>query len=355
MRAVGAGLLQHLVHLLDLVIQAPPVVRPTSSRSLVALGLGCVLCVAMASKEEIAALLAPFNVNMTNLVTTVGNMQTDIADIKAQTANNSEAITNLAKIQQDQDGINKQTQAKFAQMDKALADLKATLDRHPKQVRIDPTPAQSAPSSSTSAPQAGTVPPEVAPRPTRLQVRGFSRGHYEADYQDYYNLIKVRLNDALLLDCEPVYPHCQNFFTLKFSSNDNAFKAKGLLTSSDLPGFSDNRRHRTDSPYITFTRTAQQAAAGRYRSFFYDAMKHHIAGLPLAQGKVVKMKVVTQKLVADVGGEPFELMRLVLSRDGDMKITPMYDSCSDLGIDQATVDQLISTATAKAEADRSAR
>ena len=67
------------------------------------------------------------------------------------------------------------------------------------------------------------------------------------------------------------------------------------------------------------------------------------------------MKVVTQKLVADVGAEPFELMRLVLTREGAMKVTPMYDSCTDLGIDQTTVDYLITTATAKAEADKSAR
>ena len=120
-----------------------------------------------------------------------------------------------------------------------------------------------------------------------------------------------------------------------------------------FPGFSDNQRHKTDTPYITFTRTAQLAAAGRYRSFFYDTMKHHISGLPLAQGKVVKMKVVTQKFVADVGGEPFELMRLVLTREGAMKVTPMYDSCSDLGIDQNKVDEIISVATAKAEADKS--
>ena len=85
------------------------------------------------------------------------------------------------------------------------------------------------------------------------------------------------------------------------------------------------------------------------------AIQSHIVGLPLAKDKVVKMKVVTQKLVADIGGEPFELMRLVLTREGDMKITLLYDSCADLGMDQSTVDRLIASATAKAEADRLSR
>ena len=182
-----------------------------------------------------------------------------------------------------------------------------------------------------------------------------SRGHYEADYQDYWLLLKERLPDHLKADCEPAYPHCQNFFTLKFSSNDNAFRAKGLLTASDLPGFSDDRRHKTDKPYITFTRTAQQAAAGRYRSFFYAAMKSHIEGLPQAKDKTVKMKVITQKLVADIGGEPFELLRLVLTKEGAMRITPLYESCADLGMDNNTVDQLVATATKKAEEDKASR
>ena len=84
-------------------------------------------------------------------------------------------------------------------------------------------------------------------------------------------------------------------------------------------------------------------------------MKTHIEGLAIAKDKVVKMKVVTQKLVADIGGEPFELVRLVLTKEGEMKITPLYDSCADLGMNSATVDQLVATATKKADDDRASR
>ena len=38
-----------------------------------------------------------------------------------------------------------------------------------------------------------------------------------------------------------------------------------------------------------------------------------------------------------------------------MKITPLYDSCADLGMSSATVDQLVATATKKADDDRASR
>ena len=237
-----------------------------------------------------------------------------------------------------------------------MDEIRLSVERAPKQVRVDSGAAASSGSAPVPpTPAAGTVQQDTSSRPTSLQVRGFSRGHYEADYQDYWLLLKARLPDHLVADCTPAYPHCQNYFTLKFSSNSNAFSAKGLLTATDLPGFDDTRRQKVDKPFITFTRTAQQATAGRYRSFFYAVMKAHVEQLPLAQGKTVKMKVVTQKLIADISGDPYELVRIVLTKEGEMRVTPLYDSCSDLGIAAATVDELVAKATKQADEDRASR
>ena len=140
---------------------------------------------------------------------------------------------------------------------------------------------------------------------------------------------------------------------LRFSTNDNAFKAKQLL--SELPGFTDDRRQKTDKVYVAFVKTVQERDDGRYRSHFYAAMKAHIEKLPIATGKEVKMKMVTQNLIADIGGEPYETLRLAATREGTIKITPFYDSCLDLGIDREKVDQLVADATATAEEATSTR
>ena len=301
--------------------------------------------------------LAPVVESNAKMAGALSELQKAVTNNTQQITETSTTVTALATHCQQLDSKLRQTDGVVAEMKKTMDELRLSVERAPKQVRVDSGAAASsgaAPSPSPS-PTAGTTQPEAPTRPTSLQVRGFSRGHYEADYQDYWLLLKTRLPDHLALDCEPNYPHCQNYFTLKFTTNENAYRAKGLLTASDLPGFSDTRRQKTDKPYITFTRTAQQASAGRYRSFFYSAMKAHIEGLPLAQGKTVKMKVVTQKLIADIEGDPFELVRIVLTKEGEMRVTPLYDSCSDLGMDAATVDALVASATKKADEDRASR
>ena len=67
------------------------------------------------------------------------------------------------------------------------------------------------------------------------------------------------------------------------------------------------------------------------------------------------MKMVTQNLIADVGGEPYETLRLAATRQGTIKVSHFYHSCLDLGIDREKVDQLVADATAKAEEAKSAR
>ena len=308
-------------------------------------------------KQQLETQLAPVVESNEKMANALAEVQKAVSGHTQQINETITTVTSLATQCQQLDSKVRQTDAAVAEMKKTMDELRLSVERAPKQVRVDSTASASsgAAPAPPRPPAAGAVQQDAPSRPTSLQVRGFSRGHYEADYQDYWLRLKARLPDHLVLDCEPSYPHCQNYFTLKFSTNDNAFRAKGLLTASDLPGFDDTRRHKVDKPFITFTRTAQEASAGRYRSFFYAVMKAHIETLPLAQGKTVKMKVVTQKLIADIEGDPYELVRIVLTKTGEMRVTPLYDSCSDIGMDAAMVDELVAKATKQADEDRASR
>ena len=87
----------------------------------------------------------------------------------------------------------------------------------------------------------------------------------------------------------------------------------------------------------------------------YAMMKARMGKLPIVAGGEVKMKMVTQNLIADVGGEPFETLRLAATREGTIKVSPFYDSCLDLGIDREKVGQLVADATSKVEEAKSTR
>ena len=284
------------------------------------------------------------------------NMQQAVANNTQQISDTSKTVTTLAANYQQLEAKQRQTEEQVLNMKKTMEELKHTFERNPKQVRVD----LAQPANGSSAAASGTAPsPSPAPtatrqRPTNLEVRGFARTHYQADYADYYdNHLKKLLPDSLLDDCTPVYPHCQRHFVLRFTTNDNAFKAKNLL--STLPGYTDDRRQKNDKIYVAFVKTVQEKDDGRYRSHFYSAMQSLIEKLPIAKDKEVKMKMVTQNLVADIGGEPYETLRLASTRDGTIRITPFYESCLDLGIEKETVDKLVADATAKAEEAKSAR
>ena len=188
------------------------------------------------------------------------NMQQAVANNTQQISNTSKTVTSLAASYQQLEAKQRQTDEQVLNMKKAMEELKHTFERNPKQVRID----TAQPANGSSAAASGTAPsPSPAPaaarqRPTNLEVRGFARTHYQADYVDYFdNHIKKLLPDSLLDDCTPVYPHCQKHFVLRFSTNDNAFKAKNLLSA--IPGYTDDRRQKTDKVYVAFVKTVQES------------------------------------------------------------------------------------------------
>ena len=107
--------------------------------------------------------LSSLNATTGTMASTMSQMQQQLADVSARTVANSEAVTALAKAQKAQEDINKETSHKFEVMQQAMAEIKANVERTPKQVRVD------APATTGSSTDAG---PQVAPGRARAQGSG---------------------------------------------------------------------------------------------------------------------------------------------------------------------------------------
>ena len=80
-------------------------------------------------------------------------------------------------------------------------------------------------------------------------------------------------------------------------------------------------------------------------------LRHHFD----VRNKQVAMKVVNQTLIADIDGEPYELISLVQEINKTVcKVNPNYANCELLGLSKATTDTLVADATTLAQADASA-
>ena len=64
------------------------------------------------------------------------------------------------------------------------------------------------------------------------------------------------------------------------------------------------------------------------------------------------MRIISQILIADIDGEPYELVSMPKNRIGKgCKVEPLYEAYDHIGITKDTADELIAMASNKAGAE----
>ena len=117
-----------------------------------------------------------------------------------------------------------------------------------------------------------------------------------------------------------------------------------------IPSWTDPGNGIVRDLYIRFDKTFEEQQAGRYRSHCYGKIKELLAPSPKVAGKVLKMRVMNQILLADVGGEPYELIGLVADTvTNRVSVNPYFVNFELLGIEKAAAETAINEATDAAE------
>ena len=189
-------------------------------------------------------------------------------------------------------------------------------------------------------------------RPKTLVVSGFPRGHYPEAYKSHWTDISRNIHANLLDNCEPKYPVMRKYYSIEFPSHDQAKKVLDVFKDSPIPQWTDPRGGKPNDLRIKFDRPIEDRLAGRFRSHFYNIIGKHIKEDPKYTDKNVKMRIISQILIADIDGEPYELVSMPKNRIGKgCKIEPIYEAFEHIGITKDTADELIAMANNKASAE----
>ena len=144
--------------------------------------------------------------------------------------------------------------------------------------------------------------------------------------------------------------HLAKFYKVEFPNSDSVADALRLL--KDLDEWTDPRYKNQVHVYAQFERPMEQVVAGRFRSHFYGAIKTALENMEAMTDKTVEMKIVSQTLVVDLDGEPYELIHLPLQPDKSIRVLPNYDIFEEVGFSKEDAEKLIEKASAAAHAGR---
>ena len=200
------------------------------------------------------------------------------------------------------------------------------------------------PAAHFGSAQAGVTSPGSAdPRPNTLEIKGFGRGHYPNVYEKHWNTIKINLDEDIAASAKPSFPYGKPFYRIKFESFDDAMRAKEIFKNLE---YTDERRGASTPLRVVFLKDIDAKKAGYFRHFFYDHIKTFLMTADKTKGKEVKMRIISQMLVADVEGEPFELVFLPQETGKPTcKVVPKWDTFDELGITREQAKNLIDAAS----------
>ena len=140
-----------------------------------------------------------------------------------------------------------------------------------------------------------------------------------------------------------MFPYGKSFYRIKFQSFDDAIQAKETL--KDIQ-YHDERRDKDIELRVVFLKDLESKKAGYFRSFFYQRAKELLEISDKTKGKDIKMRIISQMLVADVEGEPYELVFLPQEMGKPTcKVVPKWETFAELGITKEQATNLIELAT----------
>ena len=144
-------------------------------------------------------------------------------------------------------------------------------------------------------------------------------------------------------------PVMKKHYFLDFASVADAKKVLSHFKDSPMPQWIDPRSNTPQEIYIRFERSMDEIIAGRFRSHFYKVIGQHLAQDDFMNGKTLKMRVMNSVLLADVEGDPYELIAMPLDKNTKKcKVSPFFENFLLLGINQNVAEELVARATKSA-------
>ena len=212
-----------------------------------------------------------------------------------------------------------------------------------------PAPASWRPFAHFGTTHSGTTAPlSTDPRPNTLEIKGFGRVHYPNVYEKHWNDIKILVEDELASRASPIFPFGKPFYRIKFQSFEDAIQAKETLKDIE---YHDERRDRDISLRVVFLKDLDAKKAGYFRHFFYQRALTLLQLSDKTKEKNIKMRIISQMLIADVDGEPYELVFLPQETGKHTcKVVPKWETFAELGITKEQAANLIDLATKEATA-----
>ena len=290
-------------------------------------------------------------------------MQQQLADVSARTVANSEAVTALAKAQKAQEDINKETSHKFDVMQQAMAEIKANVERTPKQVRVD-TPAPGAGSSTDAGPR---VAPDRA-RPahgnadqdifgfenTVVWIKGFP-------HKVMADVMKAHADDLLrtLLpenEREAVKFKGRNFqknYALIFPNREQARNFKQLADDTNIEWVNARSKEAVQLK-AQYDKSLGARITDNVLQFVYppieQALKDNNRWKDIKKMGNTGLPRVFFVQTHDGEGYPFYTIKVGQDKKATMDID--YDNLMHFGIPKATADKIASDAVASASSSR---
>jgi hypothetical protein len=102
---------------------------------------------------------------------------------------------------------------------------------------------------------------------------------------------------------------------------------------------------------VVFLKDLDAEKAGYFRHFFYQRALTLLQLSDKTKEKNIKMRIISQMLIADVDGEPYELVFLPQETGKPTcKVVPKWERFAELGITKEQATNLIDLATKEATA-----